>query len=94
MTSKPASSMNAAEMKVLEAGLQELGYTVVPSQANFLYFDTQREGRTVYDRLLREGVIVRHIRGSMIRVTIGQPFENAKFLRALTKVMNDIPVIE
>ncbi|MEC4675191.1 MAG: histidinol-phosphate transaminase, partial [Nitrospirota bacterium] len=47
----------------------------------------------VYDRLLREGVIVRHIRGSMIRVTIGQPADNAKFLRALSKVITDIPVI-
>ena len=86
-------TMNATEMKVVETGLQELGLTIVPSQANFLYFDTKREGRLVYDRLLREGVIVRHIRGPMIRVTIGQPFENARFLRALDKVIHEIPKI-
>jgi len=85
--------MNAVEMQILETGLQDLGLKVVPSQANFLYFDTKRQGKLVYDRLLREGVIVRHIQGSMIRVTIGQPQENAKFLRALTVVIKDIPVI-
>ena len=87
-------TMNAAEMKVLESGLQKLGLLTVPSQANFLYFDTKRDGQIVYDRLLRAGVIVRHIRGSMIRVTIGLPPDNAKFLRALSKVITDIPVIE
>ena len=84
--------MNVTEMQVLETGLRDLGLTVVPSQANFLYFDTGREGRAVYDRLLQEGVIVRHIRGSMIRVTVGQPQENKKFLRALQAVIHDIPV--
>jgi len=32
-------------------------------------------------------VIVRHIRGSMIRVTIGQPTENRRLLQALEHVL-------
>jgi histidinol-phosphate aminotransferase len=34
------------------------------------------------------GIIVRHIDGTMLRVTIGQPDENAAFLHALKKVLH------
>ena len=79
--------LNESEMAVVESGLRDLGLHPIPSQANFLYFDTGRDGHDIFNRLLKEGVIVRHIRGSMIRVTIGQPEENTRFLRALTKVL-------
>lgn len=79
--------MNEAEMTFLEEGLEKLGITCIPSQANFIYFDVGMDGKRVYDALLREGVIVRHIRGSMIRVTIGQPAENHRFLDALQTVL-------
>jgi histidinol-phosphate aminotransferase len=41
----------------------------------------------VFESLLREGIIVRHIEGTMLRVTIGQAEENAAFLQALKKVV-------
>jgi histidinol-phosphate aminotransferase len=81
-------AINARGMVQLEDGLRGLGFTPVPSEANFLYFDVKRDGRTVFDALLREGIIVRHIEGSMLRVTIGQPEENAAFLQALKLVLN------
>ncbi len=80
-------ALNEAEMTTLDNGLRALGMAPLPSQANFLYFDTRRDGRAVFDRLLREGVIVRHIGGSMLRVTIGRPEENRRFLGALRRVM-------
>ncbi|WP_447970508.1 histidinol-phosphate transaminase [Nitrospira sp. M1] len=83
-------SVNATEMAILEAGLTKLGMVVIPSQANFLYFDTKQDGRQVFDGLLREGVIVRHIKGSMIRVTVGKPEENRRFLQALKVVLGHI----
>lgn len=79
-------TLNETEMVVLEKGLRKLGYGPVPSQANFLYFETNGDGRSLYEALLREGVIVRHIQGPMIRVTVGTPSENARFLEALRKV--------
>ena len=81
-------AMNEAEMSVLEQGLTKLGMTPLPSQANFLYFDTKRDGKKVFDAMLQEGVIVRHIKGSMIRVTIGLPAENQRFLQALDHVLH------
>ncbi len=87
-------TLNETEMAVVEQGLCDLGFAPLPSQANFLYFDTRRDGRDVFDRLLREGVIIRHIHGSMLRVTIGRPEDNRRFLKALASVMDHVPAIE
>lgn len=85
-------ALNEAEMASVDSGLRALGMAPLPSQANFLYFDTHRDGRAVFDRLLQEGVIVRHIVGSMLRVTIGRPEENRRFLTALGRVLETLPM--
>jgi histidinol-phosphate aminotransferase len=57
-----------------------------PSQANFLFIQTEKKSRQVAERLLSRGVIIRDCSsfpGSgehRIRVTIGTPEENNKFL--------------
>ncbi len=79
--------MNEAQMVRLREGLVELGFEALPSEANFLYFDVRRDGREVFEALLREGVIVRHIGGRMLRVTIGLPEENSRFLQVLKRVL-------
>lgn len=81
-------ALNAAEMAIVRAGLVALGFQPVPSQANFLFFDVGRDGRAVFEALLRQGVIVRHIEGRLLRVTIGLPEENRYFLDALKKVLS------
>lgn len=80
-------TVNAAGMQQVESGLRALGFASIPSQANFVYFDVKRDGRRVFDALLHLGVIVRHIEGTMLRVTIGQPDENQVFLDALKQVL-------
>lgn len=85
-------ALNEAEMASVDNGLRALGLAPLPSQANFLYFDTHRDGRAVFDRLLQEGVIVRHICGSMLRVTIGRPEENLRFLTALGRALETLPM--
>ncbi len=80
-------AMNQAEMGRVRAGLVALGFQPVPSEANFLYFDVGRSGREVFDALLRQGIIVRHIEGNMLRVTIGLPEENTRMLDALKHVL-------
>ena len=71
----------------------ELSLPFIPSEANFIYFDTKKNGKIVFEALLRFGVIVRHIDGSMLRVTIGLPEENEKFILALrTIIQNPSPV--
>ncbi len=83
---------NREGMDFLTGRLREMGYDWVPSQANFILIDLQEEAETLYQRLLPEGVIVRSMAGyglkEFIRVTIGTPEENRRFIDALAKVAN------
>jgi histidinol-phosphate aminotransferase len=80
-------AVNQAGMDQVVNGLSALGLSPIESQTNFVYVDIGRDGRRVFDALLRRGVIVRHIEGRMIRVTIGQAEENRIFLAALAQVL-------
>jgi histidinol-phosphate aminotransferase len=68
--------------------LQALSLIVVPSETNFLYFDARQDGKALFDALLQHGVIVRHLGGSYLRVTIGLPHENRRFIDALQSVLS------
>lgn len=83
---------NDAERAALQHELETRGLACLPSQANFITFDCAREGKPVFEALLREGVIVRALAGyglpQHLRVTVGQPQENQRFLAALDKVLD------
>ncbi len=83
--------LNEAGMQQLQAGLRELGLGWIESKGNFIAVDLAREAAPVFQGLLREGVIVRPVANygmpNHLRVTIGLPAENARFLEALSKVL-------
>ncbi len=81
-------AVNAAGMEQMVNGLIALGLTPVPSEANFVYVDVGQDGRAVFEAMLREGVIIRHIEGRMVRVTVGLEEENREFLTALQRVIH------
>ena len=81
-------SVNEAGMRQMVNGLTALGFSPIPSEANFVYIDIGRDGRAVFEALLREGIIIRHIEGPMVRVTIGLEEENREFLAALKRVIH------
>jgi histidinol-phosphate aminotransferase len=72
-------------------GLEGLGLEYVPSQANFVLIRVPRPGQEVYQAMLREGVIIRAMDEygfpDYIRVNMGLPEENRRFLAALRKVL-------
>lgn len=78
-------------MAEIEAGLEALGLDFIPSLGNFVTFRCPQDGAAIYERLLREGVIVRPIANYAmphhLRATVGTPDENARFLAALAKVL-------
>ena len=85
-------ALNRAGMARLEAGFRELSLNWIPSFANFVsVLIPRREGKpqamVVFERLLRRGVIVRPVAGYQmpdhLRISIGLPEENARFLVAL-----------
>ncbi len=78
--------LNREGMRALEEGLRALGLSWLPSHANFVLVKVGDAGR-VYQRLLKQGVIVRPVANygfpEWLRVTIGLPQENHRFLAAL-----------
>jgi histidinol-phosphate aminotransferase len=78
--------MNRAGMALLGRAFKRLGLEYLPSCANFVTFRVP-EADAVYRKLLRQGVIVRPIGGygmpEHLRVTVGTPKENGRFLEAL-----------
>lgn len=87
-----STTMNRLGLARLERALKTLGLETLPSCANFVTFRVSL-ARTVYEKLLRQGVIVRPLAGydmpDHLRVTIGTPKENEKFLKALGKALDD-----
>src|SRR6267154_1657965 len=87
-----SARMNRSGLAKLERELKTLGLETIPSCANFITFRVSR-ARTVYERLLRQGVIVRPLAGydmpDHLRVTVGTPKENGKFLKALAIALDD-----
>jgi len=86
--------ITATGMQYLEHELKNLGFEVVPSQANFLCFCASRNTKYIYEALLRRGVIVRHLASfgmeNCIRVTIGKQPENERFIESLKEVVKEI----
>jgi len=88
--------LNVAGMAQLLAGCRRMGLAWIPSHANFVTVEIPRSGGesragAVFQKLLRQGVIVRPLAGyampDHLRVTIGLPGENARFLEALEAVL-------
>jgi histidinol-phosphate aminotransferase len=83
--------MIVEERAILESELGKLEVETWPSDANFVLFrPTSREARQVWSDLLEEEVLVRDCSGwpglsGCLRVTVGTPEENVRFLMALTK---------
>jgi histidinol-phosphate aminotransferase len=82
--------LNTVERERVSGRLRSMGLSVAPSQGNFVLVDVQRNGRQTYDALLRKGVIVRPFASlpTSLRVTIGKPNENDRFLSALGEVLS------
>jgi histidinol-phosphate aminotransferase len=73
--------------KVVEE-LNSLGLNVVPSSANFLLFSITNE-KQIWQELVNVGVLVRDVGiAGHLRVTIGTPSENDRFLAALREILS------
>ena len=78
--------VNAEGMRQLVSGFAQLGLGHIPSVGNFVCVEVG-DAKRVYEQLLRRGVIVRPVANygmpRHLRVTVGLPEENRRFLEAL-----------
>jgi histidinol-phosphate aminotransferase len=76
----------------IETALVELGAEVWPSGSNFVLFRPPRPGDEIWQALVDRSVLVRntaswdHLDGCL-RVTVGTPMENERFLAALADIL-------
>jgi histidinol-phosphate aminotransferase len=83
--------VNEEGKSYLYAQFDRLGLSYIPTEANFIMVQVGRSSREVFQALLQKGVIIRtgNIFGldNFIRVSIGLPEENQRFIAALEEVL-------
>jgi len=81
-----AVNVAIAERARVAARLREAGTRVIPSAGNFLLLHAGANARERFEQLLRQGIIVRPVANyrlpEHLRVTLGTPEQNDRFLRA------------
>ena len=82
---------NLRGLAYLRSALLGMGLPVLPSVANFLCFHVGSHATKVSEALLQQGVAVRCLQNyglnSHLRVTVGMPQHNEKFVNAMSEVM-------
>jgi histidinol-phosphate aminotransferase len=71
--------------------LDRMGLFYVPSQANFIFIDFEKDSGEIFKAFLKEGIILRpgKVWGypTFARVTVGRTEDNRRFIKALKKVL-------
>ena len=80
-------AINNEGKQFLYQSFQQLGISFIPTETNFIMFETRLDGRELYTALLKQGVIIRPMGGNRLRVTIGLPEENKRFVEELEKIV-------
>jgi len=85
--------MNEAGRAYLYDEFSALGVKYTPSRANFILVDVGRNAGDIFQRLLKEGVIVRPMTSfgmeSALRISVGTPEENRRLMKAMRKVLSE-----
>lgn len=86
-------AVNAAGLKQLQRGLDQLNLSWVPSEGNFLMVRFA-QADTINQALLRRGLIVRPLAGyalpDFLRVTVGTEEQNDRLLRSLESLLDPV----
>jgi histidinol-phosphate aminotransferase len=80
-------AVNNEGKQFLYQSFRQLGISYVPTEANFILFETAQDAMDVYNALMKQGVIIRPMGPKRLRVTIGLPEENKRFVAELEKII-------
>lgn len=71
--------------------IEKLNLFFLPTETNFIFIDLKEDSQSFFEKCLRKGVIIRPGKTwgcpNCIRVTIGTPYENEKFIQALKEII-------
>lgn len=95
---KATQKLTWAGLDFLTHWLTQKQLPFLPSQGNFVLFDTLRDAHLVYQALLRRGVILRPVLNyglpHHLRMSVGTEQENKIAIAALEEVLAEIPVLK
>lgn len=80
-------AVNEAGKKRMAALFDRLGLPHLPTEANFIYVNVGMDGGEVFSECLKQGVILRHIHGEWVRITIGTDTELERLDQVFTEVI-------
>ena len=76
----------------LQQKLDQLKIEYLPTETNFFLIKSPLGGKKTYELMLKQGVIVRSMESyglpDYIRINVGLPEENERFIKTLKKVLN------
>jgi histidinol-phosphate aminotransferase len=82
--------INERGKKYLYKELKSMNIICIPTEANFIYIILKNDiAHSLYNDLLKQGVIVRPMGLRELRVTIGLPEENKKLIETMKTVISD-----
>lgn len=85
---------NAAGLRQFEQAFERMGLNYIPSVGNFVAVEVGDQAMDVYQFLLTRGVIVRPVAGygmpRHLRVSVGLPEQNDRFIDALAQALASI----
>ena len=76
-------NVNNEGKQFLYREFDRLGISYLSTETNFIMFETSLDSNELYGRLLKAGVIIRPMGPKKLRVTIGLPEENKRFVAEL-----------
>ena len=83
---------NQEGKKYLYRELKKIDLFYLPTEANFIFIDLKEDSEVIFEKLLKKGIIIRPGKTwgcpNFIRVTIGTPYENEKFIQALKEIIS------
>lgn len=91
---KKAVDVNYQSLDLISSYCEEKGLKYIPSNANFIFVDTGKNAESVFQELLKRGVIVKSGTqwgySTWIRVSTGTVAQTEKFLKILTEVLQNL----
>lgn len=84
--------INQAGKQYLYQAFEEMGLEYIPTHTNFIMVNLEKNSLEVFKALLQKGVIIRSgdifDMDNWVRVTIGTPEQNERFIQALKEVLD------